>query len=333
VRLRWLIAVTIAACSTSGDGTPIALPNGPPGIGFDDLRFSTELHRVVVPGGRAGKVYLIDPDTKAVTAFGGFSTLPDYGGGHDDSATSADVGRGLLFVTDRTSQLLSVLDAHSGAHLSSVRLGSGPDYVRWVAATDELWVSEPSGSQLEIFALEGGNAPRPVATLPITNGPESLVIDQARGRAYTHHWQRSTMGFDVRTRTLVGEWPNGCAASRGIEVEPEHGWVFAACSEGTLTVLDPSKGGRILDALPSGAGYDVMGYAPVTRHAFLAGSACGCLSVLGLSPAGKLDFLGRFDAPTNTHCAVADDRGHGYACAPESGTIEQYDDSFPSRAQ
>ncbi|MCW5811654.1 MAG: hypothetical protein KIT84_11595 [Labilithrix sp.] len=151
-----------------------------------------------------------------------------------------------------------------------------------------------------------------------------------RGRAYTHHWQARTIALDVHTRSVVGDWPNGCAASRGIELEPEHGWILAGCSEGTLSVLDPSDG-HVIDALASGGGYDVMGYAPTMRHAFLAGSACGCLSVVGLSMTGKLDFLGRFDAPSATHCAVADDRGHACACAPSAGGLERFDDRFPSR--
>src|SRR4051812_16680957 len=40
---------------------PIALPGGPPGIGFDDLRFSAALGGVLVPAGRSGNVDLIDP--------------------------------------------------------------------------------------------------------------------------------------------------------------------------------------------------------------------------------------------------------------------------------
>lgn len=322
----------LGACASDGEGVRVELPGGEPGIGFDDLRWSPSLGRVIAPGGRAGKVYLIDPDTRAVTAIGGFAELPDYAGGHDDGATSADEGRGLLFVTDRTTKSLSVVDPKSGAILATTPLASGPDYVRWVAPTDELWVTEPSGSQLEIFALDGGVTPRSVAVLPIENGPESLVIDAARGRAYTHHWQAKTIGFDVRTRQVIGEWANGCAASRGIDLEPEHGWVLAGCSEGSLSVLDPTSG-RIVDSLASGGGYDVMGYARSTRHVYLAGSACGCLSVIGLDAGGRLDFLGRFDAPSGTHCAVADDRGHAFVCAPARGGLERFDDPFPSRAR
>jgi hypothetical protein len=286
---------------------------------------------VIAPGGRAGRVYLVAPETKEVTTFGGFAETAEYTGGHDDGPTSADEGRGLLFVTDRTTRRLSVLDARSGAVLGGTQLSASPDYVRWVSTTDELWVSEPSGAQIEIFALNGGSSPSSVAIIPVSNGPESLVIDVERGRAYTHHWQQSTIAIDLRARAEVASWPNGCAASRGIELEPEHGWVLTACSEGTLTVVDPADG-RMVASLASGAGYDVMGYARRTRHVYLAGSACGCLTVVGLSMTGSLGVLGRFDAPSGTHCAVADDFGHAWVCAPDDGTLRRIDDPFASWA-
>ncbi len=323
-------AFALAACGAA-DGRPVALPGGPPGIGFDDLRWSPELGKVIAPGGRAGRVYLVDPDSSAVSVLGGFGETADYSGGHDDGPTSADVGRGLLFVTDRTTRLLSVVDPKNGNVLGKAALGSSPDYVRYVKATDELWVSEPSGSRVEIFALNGGTTPSSVASIGVDNGPESLVIDEARGRAYTHHWQASTIAIDLKSRAIVGEWKNGCASSRGIEVEPEHGWVLSACSEGTVTVADPVRG-AILSSQSAGSGNDVMGYARSTRHVYVAGSSCGCLVVLGLTNGGSLDVLGRFDAPSATHCVTADDRGHAWACAPKDAELRKVDDPFPSYA-
>ena len=321
------LATAVACSSSAGDG--VALPGGPPGIGFDDLRWSPTLGRVLAPGGRAGKLYLVDPATEAVTAVSGFSETAEYSGGHDDGPTSVDEGRGLLFVTDRTSRQLSVIDPARGVAVGRAPLATNPDYVRYVETTGELWVSEPAAAQIEIFALDG-TTPRSVAAVAVPNGPESLVVDAVRGRAYTHAWQAATFAIDVRSRAIVGRWPNGCAASRGIDLEPEHGWVLAACNEGTLTILDPWNGGRVVSAIAAGSGYDVIGYARAARHVYLAGGACGCLSILGLSQAGELGYLGRLGAPSDTHCVVADDHGHAWVCAPSDGELRRVDDPFPS---
>src|SRR5689334_25091680 len=60
--------------TTPADG-PLELPAGKPGIGFDDMRFSSRLG-VLVPAGRSGNLDIIDPKTRAVRALGGFSAQP-----------------------------------------------------------------------------------------------------------------------------------------------------------------------------------------------------------------------------------------------------------------
>src|SRR5262245_64587274 len=38
------------------------------GVGFDDLRFSTALNRLIVPGGRTGAIVLVDPRSEEHTS-------------------------------------------------------------------------------------------------------------------------------------------------------------------------------------------------------------------------------------------------------------------------
>src|SRR5207247_6897217 len=116
------------------------------------------------------------------------------------------------------------------------------------------------------------------------------------------------------------DWANGCASSRGIAVDEERGFLFAACSEGTVTALDARDGHR-LATLAAGAGFDVIGYAPGLAHLYLAGSACRCLMVMAVSATGALSVLDRYDAPTSTHCATADDRGNAWVCDPDAGRL------------
>jgi DNA-binding beta-propeller fold protein YncE len=334
LRATGIALVTLAAqsCSPSPDGAAVTLPSAAPGIGFDDLRYSPSLHRVLAPAGRAGTLALVDPESLAVRTIAGFSTSAGYDGAHDFGATSVDEGRGLLFVTDRTSQKVSVVDPKAGVIVSSAGLLASPDYLRYVAATDEVWVSEPSASQIEILSLSKDPAPTAssIATIPLSNGPESLVIDQLAGRAYTHRWQSTTVVLDVRTRAVIAEWPNGCAASRGLAVDEKRGFFFAGCLEGTLSVLDAAHDGRVLSSIARGAGYDVIGYSPSLGHVYLAGTTCRCLTVLGVSATGGLTFLGRFDATSAAHCAASDDRGHAWVCDPDGGRLLRIDDRYPA---
>jgi DNA-binding beta-propeller fold protein YncE len=329
-----MTAVAIVAgpgCSSTPDGDRVELPSASPGIGFDDLRYSATLHRVLVPAARSGNLVLIDPDRLNTTAIGGFGTVADFSGGHDDGPTSVDEGQGFLFVTDRTSQRLDVVDTQANAIVGSAALASNPDYVRFVASTNELWVTEPGYGRIEVFSLSA--AMPPVATsatfVAVDNGPESLVIDSVRGRAYTHRWQSSTVAIDLKDKTIVADWPNGCASSRGIALDEARALLFVACLEGTTSVLDVAHGGVILSSVAFGSGFDVIGYSASLGHLYLAGSACQCLVTLGVSAAGTLKFLGRNDAPADTHCAVADDAGHAWVCDPKAGALWRVTDPFP----
>jgi len=259
------IVASIAVCAAAEDLAmrPLPLPNGAGGIGFDDMGFAPSLHKVLVPAGRSGNLDLVDPDTLAVTAIGGFSSASAFGGGHGQGVTSADAGRKLIFATDRDARKLNVIDATTRSVVATAPLASGPDYVRYVPDTNEVWVTEPRSGQIEIFSLPQGAAPKPShsAIISVSGGPESLVIDSARGRAYTNLFSDRTLAIDLKTRKEEARWKNGCAGrlenlwhgSRGIAIDNARGFLFVGCDEGKLTVLDLATGGLLIvfkDNLP-----------------------------------------------------------------------------------
>jgi DNA-binding beta-propeller fold protein YncE len=291
------------------------------------------LHRVLVPAGRSGRLALIDPDTLQTTSLALFSATPDYSGGHDDGPTSVDEAGGRLAVTDRTTQTLVVFEATAPERAVKVRLGSGPDYVRFVPLTHEIWVTEPDAERIEVFADIADAAPAASATIAVAGGPESLVVDATRGRAYTHRWHGETLAIDVKTRAVVGRWSNGCTGSRGIAVDERRGWLFASCSEGTVTVLDPEHEGALLSRIEAGGGFDVFGYSEQLGHLYLSGSSCHCTVVLGVDARGRLSVLERAPGPAAAHCAVGDDRGHFWVCAPETGSVLRSTDKHAASLQ
>jgi DNA-binding beta-propeller fold protein YncE len=327
-----LAAAAVWGCRSHPSGTPVPLPDGEKGIGFDDLRFSPSLHRVLVPAGRTGDLDLIDPETSAVTRISGFGRADSYSGGHGDGPTAVDEGEGFLFVSDRTTQQVVVVDPKSNTILGRASLAAAPDYVRYVALTREVWVTEPAAAEIEIFAVSEVRPPTLTSSgrVAVANGPEQLVIDDRRGRAFTHRWQRSTVAIDVKARRVVGEWLNGCSSSRGIAIDIRRGFLFSSCAEGTVSVLDAEHGGQILSSIAAGSGFDVTGYAPGLGHLYVSGGSCKCLAVLGVSARGRLSLLGRFEAPASTHCVVADDGAHAWACDPDGGRLWRVSDPWPS---
>jgi hypothetical protein len=290
------------------------------GIGFDDLGFSAPLRKVLVPAGGSGRVDLIDPDSFAVTStLQGAATA--YAGGHDDGITSADSDGTRLFATDRTARRLLVVNPATGALLGSAALTGHPDYVRWVSATGELWVTEPHEERIEVFSLGTAAVPRAAGQIAIAGGPESLVIGGRDGRAFTNLWSGVTLALDVVKRSVVARWPNGCHGSRGIAFDEADGIVLAACAEGKLVALDAKHDGRKLGAVTTGAGVDVIAYAPGVRHAYVPAATRGEMAVIGVSPAGALKLARVVPTAKGSHCVAADDRGHAWVCDPARGQL------------
>src|SRR6266540_3432258 len=310
----------------------VALPDGAGGIGFDDLRYDATLGQVLVPAGRTGNVDLVDPSTQVVTPITGFSAQPRFNGGHDDGPTSADAGHGLIFVADRTTRRLNVIDPATRAIVASAMLASSPDYVRYVAPTGELWVTEPDQEQIEVFTLSDAQKPVPAraGVIVVKGGPESLVIDPQRQRAYTHLWDGATVAIDLKNRTLVAQWPNGCGGSRGIALDSAHGWLFAGCAEGKAVVLDVDHDGRQLASLAVGAGVDVIDYNPTLAHLYLPDATSATMTIVGVSARGTLSLLGAVHTTTGAHCVVADTHGTAWVCDPDHGQLLRMTDPFPA---
>lgn len=325
-----LVATTAVAKPDIARPDKLVLPGGDAGIGFDDLTFSPSLHRILAPAGRTGKLVLIDPKTQKIDSIAGFSTDADkFGGGHGEGTTSADAGGGFIFASDRSRTELEVVDPNSSRIVGKLALASGPDYVRWVEPTREVWVTEPGKQQIEVFALDQGKlAHRGV--IGVTGGPESLVIDGARGRAYTHTWDDATVAIDLVKRAEAARWTNGCKASRGVALDEKRGLLFVGCDEGKATVLDVAHGGKQLSSAATGQGVDIIAYNPVLAHLYVPGGRSATLTILGVGAGGKLEVLGSTAVAAGSHCVAADDAGHAYVCDPKQGALLVVTDPYPA---
>jgi hypothetical protein len=306
----------------------IVLPGGEGGVGFDDLRYSRTLGKVLVPGGRTGKLYLVDAATSSVTSISGFSTVNEFAGGHDDGITSVAEGAGLLFVTDRTSLDHSLVDPGKKSIVAHVPLGASPDYVRWLEPEHELWVTEPDKERFEVYRLESGNPPRVVriATIAVPEGPESLIFDLKRGRAYTHT-AAATVAIDVHSHAVVATWKNECEEASGVAMDAQRGFLFVACRQGAVRVLDLATG-KIVGGAELGAGIDIISYSPGLGHLYVPSSETKTLAVLGVSARGALTPLGTFPGTADSHCVAA--AGKVYFCDPAHGRLLAITDPYPS---
>jgi hypothetical protein len=346
----WAGAVCLVGCSSTDENAPsradsgmgdaasadaalpvtqAPLPNGAPGIGFDDLRYAPHLKRVLAPGGRSGNLDLVDPDTQAVTPIGGFSMSSSFAvGSHMSGTTSADEGNGVLFAIDHETQSVRVVDSATLAPVASTALAGAPDYVRWVASTSEVWVTEP-GTGLEVMTISPGAAPMHAATIAVSGGPEAIAVDNTRQRVYTNSFLGQTFAIDISRRTIVGTWTNGCSVSLGVALDEARGFLFVACSAGSVVVLDVANGGTKLAQIAHGSSLDIISYSALLHHLYVPDGAGADLAIVGISAAGAPTLLGTVPTAQGSQEVTADDRGNAWVADQGSGSLLEVKDTYP----
>jgi len=325
--------------NTSLKSTAVAIPGGEEGIGFDDMVFSSELHKVLVPAGHTGKLYLIDPVSLAMTSIGGFSSSAVKQKGQEVGITSADEGEGFLFVADHGRHELDAIDLKLGTIVAKANLAGDADYVRYVSiqltpsdkyyANHEVWVTEPHNKQIEVFEFTAGEHPMLKSTtlIPLPNGAESLMVDHLRRRAYTNSGPEA-IAIDLQSHAIVNAWPNGCEKSRGDALDEEKGFLFVSCKEGKAKVFDLNQGNKEISDLATDPGPDVISYNTKLSHLYFTSSMNATLTVIGVSAQGKLSVLGQGPAEKRAHCVVSDDQNNIWVCDPLHGQLLRYKDSL-----
>ncbi|HKV97246.1 MAG TPA: hypothetical protein VJR90_07165 [Gammaproteobacteria bacterium] len=319
---------TLAAPTLLTPQAVIKIPGGEHGIGFDDIGYAAALNRITVPAGATGNLVLIDPATDALTVIPGVSAPPANSKERREGTSSAMYAEGFLFASDHDPAEVVAINPHSKAIVGRTALESGPDYVRYVARTHEIWVTEPEKEQIQVFKLSVSSKPilTQEAVIHIAGGPESLEIDDARNRVYSNLWKDKTVEMELTTHKVLAEWPNTCKGSRGLALDEERDHLFVACTEGKVAVLSPGEHGKVLASAPAGAGIDIISYNPALHHLYVPGARAATLTIFDVSPAGALEALAVYKTAEHAHCVTDDNHGHVFVCDPRGGDILKIDD-------
>jgi DNA-binding beta-propeller fold protein YncE len=324
--MAWLSVATLAPAMSATLRTPqtvIPISGGKHGIGFDDLGFFTALGMVSVPAGQTGQLVLLDPKDGKVAASYRVTAPAAETHRHEAGTSSAAYGDGYIFASDHGMPGVAVLNAHDGKLVTHIKLASGPDYIRYLEPRHELWVTEPRAQQIQVFSMKSGVTP--VFTLnsiiPVAGGPESLVFDTDRHRAYTNLWKDKTVVIDTTTHKQLAVWENSCKGPRGLALDVAKGFLFVACTEGKVAVLDVTHDGKSLAIKSAGAGIDIISYAPGLHYLYVPGARSATMTLFKVSPKGSLHTLAIYRTAEGAHCVTDDGRGTAFVCDPHAGAI------------
>jgi hypothetical protein len=143
--------------------------------------------------------------------------------------------------------------------------------------------------------------------------------------------------INVFTHNIVKEWGNGCSEARGLALDENNGFLFVACKEGKVVMLDTKNEGAQITSLTYGGDLDFISYNPTLKHLYLPSSASALLAILEVSQVENgsgtsitLTRLGTADTVLGAKCVVSDDRNNIWVCDPIHGRILWIRDRFPA---
>jgi hypothetical protein len=333
-------------------------------ISFNDFIYDAHLRRVIVPAGETGQVVLIDPKNMDFQSISGFSQQVDPANPIVGTSSVAVEG-GFLFGLDQGTNTIRTIDLSTNNIVGSTPLNTTAEYIRYISATGELWVTEKSLNQIEIFSVSADNPPslQSAGDISVPNGPEGLVVDDERGLAFTNRPNQSlTDVIQVMTHTVIGQWGNGCSSAKGMAIDENEGYLFVACNEGKLVIMEIDNDGYQITSQNYGGDLESVAYNPKLHHVYLPSSASGIVAVfqlktllstpkpiqtnsLGTTPTVNpvanlrptstpvikisLRLLGTADTAIKSKCVTADDFNNIWVCDPNNGQVFFIHDTFP----
>jgi hypothetical protein len=326
------ILPSLAAPPLAMPDTTIVLPGGGRPLDLDDMIYFSELGRVVVPGAQAGNLDFIDPATDEISVVSVVKPSDSEEGGVASAALAGDY----LFTADATAGEIAIVDLHSKSVVGRAKMAGKADYIRHVATTDEIWVTQPrEAGRIEIFTIVRGQQVHLVqaSTISIPSGPESLVFDEPNGHAYTNTFGDKTMMIEINSRSVAETWSNGCGeytrmarGARGLAFDADAHILYVACMQGKVVGLDVQNHGKVVSTADVSPSVDIIAFNAKTHHLFAPSTKRGILTVFETDAKGALKQIAQYQTAQGSHCVVSNGADKVYVCDPMHGQVFEISD-------
>lgn len=242
----------------------------PGGEGFWDYMTADPAgHRLFVSHGT--HVQVVDLHSLRVVG-----DIPNTPGVHG-IALAPELERG--FTSNGRDTSVTIFDLKTLKPIGTVKVtGRNPDAILYDPATRRVFTfnHHEDGNATAIDAATG----RVVGTIALHGTPEFAQSDAA-GRVFVNIEDSSAVvAINARTLAVEARWPLApCQHPTGMAIDRQHGRLFVGCGNHVMAVMDTHTG-KVLSAVPVGAGVDATRYDPGTGLAFSSNGRDGTLSVV-----------------------------------------------------
>jgi hypothetical protein len=215
-------------------------------------------------------------------------------------------GRG--FITDGEDGSVTVFDLKTYAALGKVKAADDADGVIYDPASGKVLVSCGDAGALVLISPEVDvKTGKADAVIELGGKPEFLAAD-GRGRVYVNLEDKDLVAVvDTKMMKVVQKWPTSPGgAPVGMSMDVARGRLFIGCRKPQKLVVMDVADGKVIAALPIGAGVDA------TRFDGEAFASCGdgTLTVARETAPGKFEVVQTVQTPRGARTMELDPTTH-----------------------
>jgi DNA-binding beta-propeller fold protein YncE len=177
-----------------------------------------------------------------------------------------------------TSKPVVMFDSKTLAAIKKIDVEGGPDGILFDPFNERTYIWSHSAPNATVINSKDGSI---VGTIDLGGAPEQAVTD-GKGHIYVDIEDKDNVAvIDAKTMTVTGHYDlagkGGTCA--GLAMDVKNQILFVACRKPQTMVIMSAKDGKIIDALPLGAGTDGAVFNPNTMEAF-SSQGDGTLTVI-----------------------------------------------------
>lgn len=265
--------------------------------GWDYISIDSSARRLYI--GREKYLQVIDIDSGQLIA-----KLTDVPGVHG-VALAPELRRGVTVNGDRNSATL--LDLATLKPLGTVKTGEDADGYTYDPATRRVFVMNSAGNSATAIDTPTGKA---VGTVPLEGQPEFAVAD-GQGEVFVNLTDKNQIvALDARTLKVLHRWPlSSCQGPSGLSMDRAHRRLFSACDNESMVVVDADNG-KVIAALPTGAGTDASLFDPASGNAFASAGGCGSLTIIHEDSPDQFRLLATVPTASGARTMALDEKTH-----------------------
>jgi DNA-binding beta-propeller fold protein YncE len=235
--------------------------------GWDYLTMDSAARRLYIS--RGNRVVVVNIDDGSVAG-----EIPNTNGVHG-IALAPDVGKG--FVSAGRDGKVVIFDLNTLKVTGEAPAGKTPDAIIYDDGTRRVFAFNGNSSDATVIDAASGSV---AGTIPLGGKPEFGAAD-GKGTVWVNIENKNeVVVIDSKKLVVKSRWPVAPGEEpSGLALDRDHRRLFIGCGGNNKMVIMNADNGKVVIALPIGAGVDACGFDPATQLAF-ASNGDGTLTVV-----------------------------------------------------